>query len=99
MKYLLDTSVFLWGMAAEERLNATARKVLTASSSELYLSVAGAGKSQSSSRSARFRFRRRLRNTFPMRNGCGAFKRSISPKNTPCVQANCLRITGIRLTG
>ena len=42
MKYLLDTSVFLWGLAAEERLNATARKVLTASSSELYLSVAGA---------------------------------------------------------
>jgi PIN domain nuclease of toxin-antitoxin system len=27
--------VFLWGIAAEERLNATARKVLTASSSEL----------------------------------------------------------------
>ena len=41
MKYLLDTSVFLWGVAAEERLNAVAREVLTASSSELYLSVAG----------------------------------------------------------
>jgi len=42
MKYLLDTSVFLWGVAAEERLNAMAQEVLTAASSELYLSVAGA---------------------------------------------------------
>ncbi len=41
MKYLLDTSVFLWGVAAEERLNAMAQEVLTASSLELYLSVAG----------------------------------------------------------
>ena len=41
MKYLLDTSVFLWGVAAEERLNAMAQEVLTAASSELYLSVAG----------------------------------------------------------
>ncbi len=42
MKYLLDTSVFLWGVAAEDRLNAMAQEVLTASSSELYLSAAGA---------------------------------------------------------
>src|SRR5437762_12889278 len=41
MKYLLDTSVFLWGVAAEERLNVMAQEVLTAASSELYLSVAG----------------------------------------------------------
>jgi PIN domain nuclease of toxin-antitoxin system len=41
MKYLLDTSVFLLGVAAEERLNARAQQVLTAPSSELYMSVAG----------------------------------------------------------
>jgi PIN domain nuclease of toxin-antitoxin system len=41
MKYLLDTSVFLLGVAAEERLNARAQEVLTAPSSELYMSVAG----------------------------------------------------------
>ena len=42
MKYLLDTGVFLWGVAAEDRLNSMAQQVLTASSSELYLSAAGA---------------------------------------------------------
>jgi len=41
MKYLLDTSVFLWGVAAEERLNAAAQEILADPSSELYLSVAG----------------------------------------------------------
>ena len=41
MKYLLDTSVFLLGVAAEERLNARAQELLTAPSSELYMSVAG----------------------------------------------------------
>ena len=41
MKYLLDTSVFLLAVAAEERLNLRAKEVLAAPSSELYLSVAG----------------------------------------------------------
>jgi len=41
MKYLLDTSVFIWSLAAEDRLNPLAQDVLTASSSELYLSAAG----------------------------------------------------------
>lgn len=40
MKYLLDTSVFLWCTGASEKLNVEARRLLTASTSELYLSAA-----------------------------------------------------------
>jgi PIN domain nuclease of toxin-antitoxin system len=41
MKFLLDTSVFLWGVGAEHKLNPTAQEVLTSSSSELYFSAVG----------------------------------------------------------
>jgi PIN domain nuclease of toxin-antitoxin system len=41
MKFLLDTSVFLWGVVAEHKLNPTAQEVLTSSSSELYFSAVG----------------------------------------------------------
>jgi PIN domain nuclease of toxin-antitoxin system len=40
MKYLLDTSVFLWSLGAEQKLNSRATKLLSSSSSELYLSAA-----------------------------------------------------------
>jgi PIN domain nuclease of toxin-antitoxin system len=40
MKYLLDTSVFLWSLGAEQKLNTRATKLLSSSSSELYLSAA-----------------------------------------------------------
>jgi PIN domain nuclease of toxin-antitoxin system len=40
MKCLLDTSVFLWGLAAEHKLNLRAKDLLTSSSAELYLSAA-----------------------------------------------------------
>jgi PIN domain nuclease of toxin-antitoxin system len=39
MKYLLDTSVFLWSLGAEEKLNKEATKILSSSESELYLSA------------------------------------------------------------
>ncbi|MGB2899041.1 MAG: type II toxin-antitoxin system VapC family toxin [Candidatus Acidiferrum sp.] len=42
MKYLLDTSVFLWGLSGEDKLNPRAQEVLTSSSSELHFSAAGA---------------------------------------------------------
>ena len=41
MKFLLDTSVFLWILSGEDRLNSRAREILTSSSSELYFSVIG----------------------------------------------------------
>jgi PIN domain nuclease of toxin-antitoxin system len=41
MKFLLDTSVFLWGLSDEHRLNPRAREILTSSSSELHFSAAG----------------------------------------------------------
>lgn len=40
MKYLLDTSVFLWSNGALERLNRQATTVLSSKSSEVYLSAA-----------------------------------------------------------
>jgi len=41
MKFLLDTNVLLWGLVAEEKLNASAQEILKSSSSELYFSAAG----------------------------------------------------------
>lgn len=38
MKYLLDTSVFLWSLDASDRLNPEARKLLAEGSGEVYLS-------------------------------------------------------------
>lgn len=40
MKYLLDTSVFLWSLGAENKLNRKAHDVLASNDSELYLSAA-----------------------------------------------------------
>jgi PIN domain nuclease of toxin-antitoxin system len=40
VKYLLDTSVFLWSNGALERLNRQATTVLSSKSSEVYLSAA-----------------------------------------------------------
>ena len=40
MKYLLDTSVFLWSNGAPEKLNRQATTVLSSVSSEVYLSAA-----------------------------------------------------------
>lgn len=40
MKYLLDTSVFLWSLGAEHKLNRTAKRLLSSSAPELYLSAA-----------------------------------------------------------
>jgi PIN domain nuclease of toxin-antitoxin system len=40
MKYLLDTSIFLWALGAEHKLNQKARELLSSSAAELYLSAA-----------------------------------------------------------
>jgi PIN domain nuclease of toxin-antitoxin system len=40
MKYLLDTSVWLWSLTASERLNKKARQLLASGREELYLSAA-----------------------------------------------------------
>jgi PIN domain nuclease of toxin-antitoxin system len=40
MKCLLDTSVFLWSLAAEHKLNQRAKDILTSPATELYLSAA-----------------------------------------------------------
>src|SRR4029077_8245410 len=40
MKYLLDTSVFLWSLGAEHKLNQKARDLLSSSAADLYLSAA-----------------------------------------------------------
>jgi PIN domain nuclease of toxin-antitoxin system len=40
MKYLLDTSVFLWALAAPNRLNRKARELLSSQRSGLFLSAA-----------------------------------------------------------
>jgi PIN domain nuclease of toxin-antitoxin system len=40
MRYLLDTSIFLWMIAQPENLNAKARKLLASAESELYMSAA-----------------------------------------------------------
>ena len=40
MKYLLDTSIFLWMIDEPEKLSPKAQRVLSAVGSELYLSVA-----------------------------------------------------------
>lgn len=40
MRYLLDTSIFLCSLGAEQRLNKQATKLLSSSLSELYLSAA-----------------------------------------------------------
>jgi PIN domain nuclease of toxin-antitoxin system len=40
MKYLLDTSIFLWSLGAEHKLNHKARDLLSSTASELYLSAA-----------------------------------------------------------
>lgn len=42
MKYLLDTSIFLWGLWSLEKMNQSAREILTSGSKELYLSAASA---------------------------------------------------------
>jgi PIN domain nuclease of toxin-antitoxin system len=41
MKFLLDTSVFLWLLSGEAKLNQRALEILTSSSSELYFSAVG----------------------------------------------------------
>lgn len=40
MKYLLDTSVWLWSLTASERINAKGRQLLVNGGEELYLSAA-----------------------------------------------------------
>lgn len=40
MKYLLDTSVWLWSLTASERLNKKGRELLASGREELYLSAA-----------------------------------------------------------
>ena len=40
MKYLLDTSVWLWSLTASERLNQKSRHLLSSGSEDLYLSAA-----------------------------------------------------------
>jgi PIN domain nuclease of toxin-antitoxin system len=40
MKYLLDTSVWLWSLTASERINKKARQLLASGQEELYLSAA-----------------------------------------------------------
>lgn len=40
MKYLLDTSIFLWSLGAEHKLNQKARDLLSSTAAELYLSAA-----------------------------------------------------------
>jgi PIN domain nuclease of toxin-antitoxin system len=40
MKHLLDTSIFLWSLGAEQKLNQKARDLLSSSAAELYLSAA-----------------------------------------------------------
>jgi len=40
MKYLLDTSIFLWSLGAEQKLNRQATKLLSSNMSQLYLSAA-----------------------------------------------------------
>jgi PIN domain nuclease of toxin-antitoxin system len=40
MKCLLDTSVLLWSLAAEHKLNQRAKDILTSPATELYLSAA-----------------------------------------------------------
>ncbi len=40
MKYLIDTSVWLWSLVSPERLNRRAREVFSSGASELYLSSA-----------------------------------------------------------
>jgi PIN domain nuclease of toxin-antitoxin system len=40
MKYLLDTSIFLWALGAEHKLNQKARELLSSSAAEVYLSAA-----------------------------------------------------------
>ena len=40
MRYLLDTSVFLWSLGAEHKLNQKARELLSSSGVELHLSAA-----------------------------------------------------------
>ena len=42
MKYLLDTSVFLWALAAPSKLNRRARQVLSNQREGLFLSAASA---------------------------------------------------------
>ena len=42
MRFLLDTSILLWSVAEEHKLNARARKLVSSSSSELYVSSATA---------------------------------------------------------
>lgn len=42
MKFLLDTHVLIWALAAPERLSAPARAILSRPQSELYVSVASA---------------------------------------------------------
>jgi PIN domain nuclease of toxin-antitoxin system len=40
MNYLLDTSVFLWSLGAEHKLNKKAQELLSSTEAELYLSAA-----------------------------------------------------------
>jgi PIN domain nuclease of toxin-antitoxin system len=40
VRYLLDTSVFLWARSAEHKLNAKAQALITSPESELFLSAA-----------------------------------------------------------
>lgn len=40
MNYLLDTSIFLWSLGAEHKLNQKARDLLSSTAVELYLSAA-----------------------------------------------------------
>lgn len=42
MRFLLDTSILLWSVAEDHKLNARARTLLSATSSQLYLSSATA---------------------------------------------------------
>jgi PIN domain nuclease of toxin-antitoxin system len=41
MRYLLDTSVFLWVLTGQDKLNPRAQEILTSASSELHFSAVG----------------------------------------------------------
>lgn len=42
MRYLLDTHVLIWALAAPQRLSATARAILSEPTSQLYVSIVSA---------------------------------------------------------
>jgi PIN domain nuclease of toxin-antitoxin system len=98
MKFLLDTSVFLWSLDADYKLNTRAKQILIAPSQELFLSAVSAWEIAIKFARGSLPFPKAPSEYISVALRTWGCERSISLMNMHCAQANAQHIIGIRLT-